>query len=129
MIKDNGSQKNFVSEDLVKKLGLVTTPHPQPYNIGWMKDGQELRITRQCKLTYFIKPFEDEVLCDVAPLFVDDTLFGKPYLWDQHGSYKVMASKGDCQNLESMVWQSERQPTPLVAIISAKKMKKLINYA
>ena len=39
MIMDNGIQKNFVSEDLVKKLSLVTTPHPQPYNIGWMKDG------------------------------------------------------------------------------------------
>ena len=46
----------------MKKLGLVTTPHPHPYNISWMKDGQELRITQQCKLTYFIKPFEDEVL-------------------------------------------------------------------
>ena len=42
---DNGNNKNFVSKDLVKKLGLVTTPHPQPYNIIWMKDGQELSIT------------------------------------------------------------------------------------
>ena len=45
LIVDNGSEKNFVSEDLMKKLGLVTTPHPYPYNIGWMKDRQELRIT------------------------------------------------------------------------------------
>ena len=45
LIMDNSSHKNFVSEYIVKKLGLVTTPHPQPYNIGWMKDGQELRIT------------------------------------------------------------------------------------
>ena len=45
LIVDNVSQKNFVSEDLVKRLGLVTTPHPQPYNISWMKNGHELRIT------------------------------------------------------------------------------------
>ena len=45
LIMDNGSQKNFVSEYLVKKLGLFTTPHPQPYNISWMKDGHEIRIT------------------------------------------------------------------------------------
>ena len=64
----------------MKKLGLVTTPHPQPYNIGWMKDGQEQRITRQFRLTYSIKPFEDEVLCDVVPLSVADALFGKPCL-------------------------------------------------
>ena len=44
LIVDNGSKKNFVSEDLVKRLCLVTTPHPQPYNIGCMKDGHELRI-------------------------------------------------------------------------------------
>ena len=42
LIVDNGSHKNFVSEDLLKKLGLVNTPHPQPYNISWMKDGQGL---------------------------------------------------------------------------------------
>ena len=88
LIVDNGSQKNFVSEELVKKLVLVTTPHNEPYNIDCMRDGQELRITRQCRLTYFIKRFEDEVLCDVAPLFVVDALFGKPYLWDRHGTYQ-----------------------------------------
>ena len=93
LIVDNGSQKNFVSEYLVKKLGLVITPHPQPYNIGWMKDGHELRIKRQCRLTYFIKTFEDEVICDVAPLFVADSLFGKPYLWDRHSTYQSRPQK------------------------------------
>ena len=85
---DNGNNKNFVSKDLVKKLGLFTTPHPHPYNIGWMKDGHELRITCQCRLSYFIKPFEDELLCDVALLSKVDALFGKPYLWDLHGTYQ-----------------------------------------
>ena len=86
LIVDNDIQKNFVSKYLVKKLGLVTTPHLQPYNIRWMKDGQELRITCQCRLTYFINPFEDKVLCDMEPLSIAGTLFGKPYLWDQHGT-------------------------------------------
>ena len=93
LIVDNGSQKNFGFEDLVKKLGLVSTPHLQPYNIGWMKDGQELRITRQSRLTYFIKPLEDEVLCDVAPPSIDDALFGKPYLWDWHGTNQSKPQK------------------------------------
>ena len=88
LIVDNGSEKNFVSKYLVKKLGLVTTLHPQPYNIGWMKDGQELRITRQYKLAYFIKPFEYEVLCCMEPLSVANALFCKPYLWDRHGTYQ-----------------------------------------
>ena len=88
-----GSEKNFIYENLVKKLGLVTTPHPQPYNISWMKDGKELRITRQCRLAYFIKPFEDEVLCDMASLSVADALFSKPYLWDRHGTYQSWPQK------------------------------------
>ena len=85
---DNNSQKNFVSQYLVKKLGHVATPHPHPYNISWMKDGKEPRITRKCQITYFINPFKDEILFDVAALSVADTLFGKPYLWDRHGTYQ-----------------------------------------
>ena len=90
---DNGSQKNFASEYIAKKLGLFSTLHPQPYNIGWMKDKQELRITRQCKLTYFINPFEDEVLCDVEPLSVVDALFIKHYLWVRHSTYQSWPHK------------------------------------
>ena len=87
LIVDNISRKNFFHEDIVKKLGLLTTPHREPYNISWMKDGKKLRITWQCRLSYFIKPFEDELLSDVALLFVANTLFGKAYLWDRHNTY------------------------------------------
>ena len=58
-----------------------------------MKDGHELRITRQSRHTYFIKTFEDEVINDVAFLYIADALFGKPYLWDRHGSYHSWPQK------------------------------------
>ena len=126
---DNNIHKEFVYEYLVNKIGIVTTPHPQPYNIGWMKYGQELRITRQCRLTYFIKNFEDEVLCDMASIFVADALFGKPYLWDRHGSYQPRP-----QEVIVKIWNQcygipERRPTPTVAMVSSKHTKKLINHA
>jgi hypothetical protein len=35
-IVDRGSQKNLISTEVIKQLGLSTTPHPQPYNIGWL---------------------------------------------------------------------------------------------
>jgi hypothetical protein len=38
-IVDSGSQKNLISVEVVKQLGLSTTPHPQPYNIGWLRQG------------------------------------------------------------------------------------------
>jgi hypothetical protein len=38
-IVDSGSQKNLISAEVVKQLGLSTTPHPQPYNIRWLRQG------------------------------------------------------------------------------------------
>ena len=35
-VVDNGSQKNLISAEVVKRLELPTTPHPQPYSIGWL---------------------------------------------------------------------------------------------
>ena len=39
-------------------------------------------------LPYAIKPFKDEVLCDVAPLEVCDVLLGQPYMWKYHAVYE-----------------------------------------
>jgi hypothetical protein len=75
-IVDSGSQKNLISTEVVKQLGLSTTPHPQPYNIGWLFQGQDLRVSQQCRFSYGIQPFKDEVLCDVAPLDFYDVLLG-----------------------------------------------------
>ena len=126
---DNGGQENFVYEDLVKKLSLVTTPHPQHYNIGWIKDGQELRITWQCRLAYFINPFEDEVICDVALIFVGDALLDKPYLWDRHGTYQSQPQKVIVKIWNQWYGILEQQPTSMFSMISAKQTKKLINHA
>eukprot|EP00253_Pinus_taeda_P031525 PITA_31525 len=38
-IIDSGSQKNLVSTEVVKQLGLPTTPHPQQYSIRWLHEG------------------------------------------------------------------------------------------
>jgi hypothetical protein len=45
-IVDSGSQKNLISTEVVKQLGLSTTPHPQPYNIGWLHQGRDLRVSQ-----------------------------------------------------------------------------------
>ena len=74
--------------EVVKQLKLLTTPHPQPYNIGWLSQGWDLCVSQQCHLPYAIKPFKDEVLCDVAPLEVCDVLLGQPYMWKRHAVYE-----------------------------------------
>ena len=83
-VVDNGSQKNLISAEFIKRLDLSTTPHLQPYNIYWLSQGQGIFITHQSLLPYVIKPFKDEVLCDVAPLEVCDVLLGQPYMWKCH---------------------------------------------
>jgi hypothetical protein len=35
-IIDISSQKNLISTEVVKRLALLTMPHPQPYTIGWL---------------------------------------------------------------------------------------------
>lgn len=36
LIVDNESQQNLNSIKVIKRLKLLTTPYPQPYNIGWL---------------------------------------------------------------------------------------------
>ena len=40
---DNGSQKNLISAEVVKRLGLPTIAHPQPYTIGWLHPGRDIQ--------------------------------------------------------------------------------------
>ena len=87
-VVDNSSQKNLISAEVVKRLELPTTPHSQPYSIGWLSQGQGIHITQQFLLRYGINPFKDEVLCDVSPLEVCDVLLGKPYMWKHHAVYE-----------------------------------------
>ena len=87
-VVDSGIQKNLISAEVVKRLQLSTTPHPQPYNIGWLIQAQGIRITQKCLLPYGIKPFKYEVLCDVAPLEICDVLLGQPYMWKCHVVYE-----------------------------------------
>jgi hypothetical protein len=86
-IIDSGSQKNLISVEVIKQLDLSTTPHPQPYTIGWLHQESDICVSHQCRLSYSIKPFKDEVLCDVSTLEVCDVILGQPYLWKRHVVY------------------------------------------
>ncbi|GKD11814.1 hypothetical protein Tco_1196221 [Tanacetum coccineum] len=82
-IVDTGSEKNLISSSLVERLGLETTPHPQPYSLGWIKKDVDTQVNRQCKFRFAItNQFIDEVTCEVVPLDICQVIFGSPYLWE-----------------------------------------------
>jgi len=45
IIIDSGNNENIVLKVMVTKLGLQTRKHPSPYKIGWIKRGNEVKIT------------------------------------------------------------------------------------
>jgi hypothetical protein len=119
-IVDSGSQKNLISAEVVKRLALPTTPHPQPYTIGWLHQGSDLRVSQQCRLSYDIKPFKDEVLCDVSPLEVCDVLLGQPYLWKRHVVYESRPCSVIITLNRKLYRIPEAVPPSVISLISAK---------
>jgi hypothetical protein len=126
-IVDSDSKKNLISTEVVKPVDLPMTPHLQPYTIGWLRQGRDIRISQQCRLPYDIKPFKDEVLCDISPLEVCDVLLGQPYLWKRHVVYEsrphsVIITLGrQLYNIPEVV-----SPTT-ISLISAKKWSNVIS--
>jgi hypothetical protein len=119
-IVDSDSQKNLISIEVIKRLNLTMMLHPHPYTIGWLSQGQDIRVIQQCRMHYGIKPFKDEVLCDVSPLEVCDFLLGQPYMWKHHVVYEsrprsVIITLGD-----QLYRVPEEVPTTMVSLISVK---------
>jgi hypothetical protein len=126
-IVDSGSQKNLISAEVFKRLALPTTPHPQPYTIGWLCQGSDLRVNQQCRLSYDIKPFKDEVLCDVAPLEVCDVLLDQPYLWKHHVVYESRPRSVIITLNRKLYRIPKAVPPSAISLISAKQCRKVIS--
>jgi hypothetical protein len=76
---DFGSQVNLIAADLVNKLGLHVHNHPIPYPLGWVNKDVEIKVTKQCKIKFFVSVyFIDEVELDIVPLDVCGVVFGNP---------------------------------------------------
>eukprot|EP00253_Pinus_taeda_P016997 PITA_16997 len=67
-IVDNESQKNLFSAEVVKQLGLPTMAHPQPYTIGWLHQGRDLRMSQQSRAVIITLGNQLYRIPEVAPL-------------------------------------------------------------
>ena len=72
IIIDGGSMENFISQEIIDRLQLKTDKLAQPYQISWFKDRDEVPITRQSLVKFFIeKTYTDEIWCDIVPVGAD----------------------------------------------------------
>ena len=126
-IVDSDSQKNLISVEVVKWMTLPKMLHPQPYTIEWLLQGSNLRVNQQCRLSYDINTFKDEVLCDVAPLEVCNVLLGQPYLWKCHAIYDSR-SRSVIITLNRILYKiPEAVPPSVISLIYAKQCRKVIS--
>jgi hypothetical protein len=108
-------------------LALPTTLHPQPYTIGWLRQASDLRVSQQCRLSYSIKHFKEELLCDFAPLKVCDVLLGQPYLLKRHALYEsrphsvIITLNGKLYKIPEAV------PPSAISLISVQQCRKVIS--
>ena len=76
---DSENQENIRSKDVVERLQLETKTHPNPYTIGWNKEGGGVRVNERCKVSFSIRNYNDEVYCDVVDMNASHILFGYPW--------------------------------------------------
>lgn len=93
LIIDSGSCTNVASTILVHKLSLPTSKHPHPYKLHWLNDSGEVRVTDQVLVPFKIGKYEDEVLCDVAPMEVCHLLLGRPWQFDRRTVHDGLSNK------------------------------------
>jgi hypothetical protein len=126
-IIDNGIQKNLISTEVIKSLAPSTTLHPQAYTIGWLLQGSDLCVNQQCRLSYDIKTFKDEVLCDVSPLKVCNVLLGQPYLWKRHVLYESRPHSVIITLNRKLYRIPEAVPPSDISLIFSKQCRKVIS--
>ncbi|CAL1367905.1 unnamed protein product [Linum trigynum] len=54
---DGGSCTNVISMDAVKKLGLSTIKHPQPYTMHWLNDYGNIKVNKKAKVCFHISDY------------------------------------------------------------------------
>ncbi|CAA7051700.1 unnamed protein product [Microthlaspi erraticum] len=89
VIVDNGSTENLVSQKLVDFLKLPTKEHENPFPLGWIKKGSQVRVTMTCRVPISIgKHYKEKIICDVLDMDVCHVLFGRPWQYDNDITYR-----------------------------------------
>jgi hypothetical protein len=83
VIIDSGSIENLVSTEMMEKMELKTTTHPNPYKVSWLQKGHQVMGSQQCQVEFKIGGCKDEILCDLIPMDVCHILLEIPWQYDR----------------------------------------------
>jgi len=83
MIIDGDNFANVASTRVLEKLGLPTISHTKPYKLQWFSAEGEIMVTKQVLITFAIRKYKDEILCDVVPMEATHILLGRPWQYDR----------------------------------------------
>ncbi|CAA7026197.1 unnamed protein product [Microthlaspi erraticum] len=83
LVIDGGSCTNVASEFMVDKLGIETTKHPRPYKLQWLDNTTVIKVSKQAIVPFSVGKYQDQVLCDVAPMYAGHLLLGRPWQYDR----------------------------------------------
>jgi hypothetical protein len=90
-------------------------PHLKPYTNEWLSRGQDICVSQQCHLSYGIKPFKDEVVCDVSPLEVYDVLSMSHAIYESCPHNVIVTLEGNLYRIPEVA------PTISTSLILEKK--------
>ncbi|XP_071702891.1 uncharacterized protein [Rutidosis leptorrhynchoides] len=127
-IIDMGSQKNLISANLVKQLGLETTPHPRPYVLGWIQQNTDTKVTHQCKFRFAItSKYIDEIVCEVVPLDICQVIFGSPYLWERNAIFFCREQRYQFEKDGQMFIVKNHQTQPTVDLVASGQIRRIVS--
>nr|GEZ19088.1 transposon Ty3-I Gag-Pol polyprotein [Tanacetum cinerariifolium] len=116
IIINEGSCENLVSKAMVKAFKLPTEPHRNLYQIGWIKKGPTLKVTKICKVLLAIgKHYNELVTCDVVNMEACHVLLGRPWKHDMD------ATRQGKSNMYLFKWSGKTIAMLPLGVISPKK--------
>ncbi|XP_074288359.1 uncharacterized protein LOC141613519 [Silene latifolia] len=134
LVIDGGSCTNVASSTLVEKLSLTTQDHPCPYKLRWLNKGAEVRVDKQCLLSFSIgKIYVDEALSDVLPMDAFHLLLGRLWEFDRdsvhHGRDNTYTFKFGSKKIILSPLPPPIKPTTPPSMVEPSRDVLLVNEA
>ena len=70
-----------MSSNVVSRLGLKLTSHPNPYKVSWV-DTSSIAIRERCVVSLQFLTYKAEIWYDVIPMDVGHIILSRPWLYD-----------------------------------------------